>query len=262
MAVPFLKSPCKKASKGRAPEAPGEVREMVALRDALFLLISANIALSKVVDGEVKLTSQNTEAYLAKFAFSSSGQGSVTGIFEAQSGNNYFATGRHSLSICFYNDAQWETYRKILQDGSLCLERARLATYTLRIQHGAGAKFTFTHDVPSPPKGSASTHYYYAVIMDCMLEEYNANPPSMTYTLTFKDAGSHLPHDEAWHPYILSLVFLFSSIRGLFHLRKAINLSRETDTLHLAVWAFGAAYGFQLLVGNTLCVLCAFYPAS
>ena len=41
-----------------------------------------------------------------------------------------------------------------------------------------------------------NSHYWYGIVADCSLEEYDAHPPKLGYTIVFKNGDSHLPADE------------------------------------------------------------------
>mgnify|MGYP007044734783 CR=1 FL=1 len=45
------------------------------------------------------------------------------------------------------------------------------------------------HDI-TPEENS---HYWYIIAADCSLEEYDAHPPSLKFTIEFFNGGSHLP---------------------------------------------------------------------
>lgn len=68
-----------------------------------------------------------------------------------------------------------------MSEGSLCRDREKLASWkTARIQPARGGKdarrFSFESQLTAPKKHA---HYWFAVLMDCYLEEYDAHPPPM-----------------------------------------------------------------------------------
>ena len=82
---------------------------------------------------------------------------------------------------------------------------------------------------------------------DCSLEEYDAHPPKLTYTLVFKNGGSHLPADEdgmlASHSFVMTLLG-----GGLICLAWGINRQlQETKQVHLAVLFVFTSTLLQLL---------------
>jgi hypothetical protein len=60
------------------------------------------------------------------------------------------------------------------------------------------------------------THFWYAVVADCYLEEYDAHPPAVHFDIKFLNGKSHLPADESGLPTIFSLVLLATAAFGLF----------------------------------------------
>ena len=61
-------------------------------------------------------------------------------------------------------------------------------------------------------KPEANSHYWYGIVADCSLEEYDAHPPQLGYTLVFKNGNSHLPADE--DGMFVSHVFVFLMLVG------------------------------------------------
>jgi hypothetical protein len=60
--------------------------------------------------------------------------------------------------------------------------------------HAPKHDFSFSSHL-RPPTDRA--HYWFAVMMDCYLEEYDAHPPPMIYSLTLLNGNSHLPEGVA-----------------------------------------------------------------
>ena len=88
-----------------------------------------------------------------------------------------------------------------MEKGSLCIERRQLASWSAEIKpvylhvpgHPPRHDFSFDAHLTAP---SRYAHYWFAMIMDCYLEEYDAHPPPMHYKITMLNGHSHLPADE------------------------------------------------------------------
>lgn len=172
------------------------------LRRLLFCGVWLGLSFGKITDGQVRLSSQDTEKYLTKFSFSPRVQGSINITFHVTE-RDYFDRHQHLLTLCLYSDADWPKFRKAMDKGSLCAERQKLATWSAKVQPEQASPQSSRHDWSyagklSAPKGRA--HYWYAVLMDCYLEEYDAHPPPMSYRLIFLNGASHLPADESGAP--------------------------------------------------------------
>ena len=165
----------------------------------LALLLPALLH-AKVIDGVVKLSSQDTEQYVAKFSFSPRVVSRINGSFHTDE-REYFDNHPHSLMLCLYDDKAWPKFQTAMVRGSLCRERAQLASWSTKIipkfLHTPGAPprhdFTFAATLKAP---SSRAHYWFAMLMDCYLEEYDAHPPPMKYTLLMLNGESQLPADE------------------------------------------------------------------
>jgi hypothetical protein len=108
---------------------------------------------------------------------------------------SYYDHRPHQLLVAFFDDDAWAQYQKLLKEGSLCRDRIAQATHRnpIRAERGKssvrGEAFNFRSNLGA----SINT---YVVLTDCWLEEYSAHPPSLDYTLTFTNGGSHLPAEE------------------------------------------------------------------
>ena len=164
---------------------------------ALFFLGCLTGATGKVIDGVIALSSQTTEVYLGKFSFSPYQRSSIAATFHTDDGL-YFDNHPHDLTLCMFSDEQWVKFRTAMDKGSLCTERRGLASYAEKVVpryvqvegHAPKHDFSFSSHL-RPPTNRA--HYWFAVMMDCYLEEYDAHPPPMVYALTLKNGNSHLP---------------------------------------------------------------------
>ena len=64
----------------------------------------------KIVDGVVKLSSQDTEMYVTKFSFSPSVYSTINGTFHTDE-REYFDNHPHSLMLCLYDDVAWPKFQ-------------------------------------------------------------------------------------------------------------------------------------------------------
>ena len=165
------------------------------MRPAPFLLLLLLApSLQKISDGVAKLSSQDTEQYLTKFSFSPR-VASLLNISFHVAEREYFDRHQHELTLCLYSDTDWPRFRRAMTKGSLCSERQRLASWSAKVQPevtyrpGTGYRHDFDWaGTLTAPKGRA--HYWYAMLMDCYLEEYDAHPPPLNYRLIFMNGGA------------------------------------------------------------------------
>ena len=75
----------------------------------LFALLSAPAG-GKIVDGVVKLSSQDTEMYVTKFSFSPRVYSTINGTFHTDE-REYFDNHPHSLMLCLYDDVAWPKFQ-------------------------------------------------------------------------------------------------------------------------------------------------------
>ncbi|KAL1515954.1 hypothetical protein AB1Y20_002568 [Prymnesium parvum] len=222
---------------------------------ALLLALSLAPAAAKVVDGVLALSSQTTEVYIGKFSFSPFTKSTVNGTFHTDDGL-YFDRHPHDLTLCMYSDAQWLKFLEAMSKGSLCNERRKLATHATKIVpqyihvQGSAPKhdFRFSFNLRPP---SATAHYWFAVMMDCYLEEYDAHPPAMKYHITLLNGNSHLPADESGMITINTLALLAMLVYGGVYFTRLYLQWTRLKQGHLITIIFAAAYAMQ-----TLSVLC------
>ncbi len=76
------------------------------------------------------LNAEDCEVYVAKFAFTHNGHGSIKGKFWSSKKDDYFASGAHSLKVHLFPDELWGKYQEMLRKGSLCADRVGVAAYS------------------------------------------------------------------------------------------------------------------------------------
>ena len=211
----------------------------------LFLALLAPSTHAKKISGNVKLSSQNTEQYMAKFSFSPYVSSYIYGEFRVYSGQ-YFDQHPHALVLCLYNETQWRKFQDAMKGGSLCVDRQRLASWTTDRIHPShqqdGQKFMFESHLRAP---HSRAHYWFAALMDCYLEEYDAHPPPLHYDITFLNGKSHLPADETGMISINLIAFLCMGAYGVFFFGIAMSRMRKAGQIHLITVIFLAAYALQ-----------------
>lgn len=213
----------------------------VVLGCLLFASLSAE---AKVVEGKAKLSSSDTEAYITKFSFSPDTKGSIVGTFEAQK-RSYWDSRPHDLSMCIISESKYDKYREFLTMGSLCKNRVKLCNVVSSINHSEEDASTIIINVDVSVR--EASHYWYVLLTDCYLEEYDAHPPKMNYHLALYNGESHLPADEdgmlTTHWFMLMGLLVFGAY-FIFLLTKQYRSSG--GSLHLSVIFLGTAYLFQL----------------
>ena len=158
----------------------------------LFVLAPAT---AKTVAGTVTLSSQVTEEFMAKFSFSPNLASTISGTFHTDL-VDYFDGHPHDMALCLYDEKKWAEFQQALKKGSLCAERRQMASWSTKIMptlQDDKARHEFSFRSSLKPTDSSSAHYWFAVLMDCYLEEYDAHPPLMHYELRFLNGRSHLP---------------------------------------------------------------------
>ena len=75
----------------------------------VFALLFAPVG-GKLVDGRVKLSSQDTEMYVTKFSFSPGVHSTINGTFHTDE-REYFDNHPHSLMLCLYDDVAWPKFQ-------------------------------------------------------------------------------------------------------------------------------------------------------
>ena len=210
-------------------------------------------AAAKIIQGVAKLSSQETEVYLTKFSFSPFQQSHIKGTFSTGVAV-YFDNHPHDLTLCLYDEAAWKAFRTAMLKGSLCTERRAMATWSTKIvpayrespTHAEASQheFAFTSHLKPPDRYA---HYWFAELMDCYLEEYDAHPPEMKYHITFTNGESQLPQDERGMTTINLLALLGMAAWGAYYFGRALMRMRAQGQAHLLTLLFALAYGLQTL---------------
>ena len=186
----------------------------------LALCWMVGCATAKVMQGEIKLSSQDTEKYMVKFSFSAHKKSHIKGTFNTPNAV-YFDAHPHDMRLCLYDEEAFAKFQHAMKAGSLCNERAQMAQWATKIhptfKAGAVPTHEFSFDASLRPPSSRA-HYWFAVLMDCQLEEYDAHPPALQYTLTFTNGRSQLPADEAGMPTINLLALVGMGAYGFYYL--------------------------------------------
>jgi hypothetical protein len=221
------------------------------------LLLLAVAAKAKVIDGVVSLSSQTTEQYMGKFSFSPYQRSHIKGSFHVETGQ-YFDHHPHALVLCLYNERQWRLFQEAMNKGSLCVDRKNLASWTTErinpslrqeVDPKTGRSvpkrdFAFSSHLKAP---SHQAHYWFAVLMDCYLEEYDAHPPPMQYHMTFTNGESHLPADETGMITINLVTLVLMGAYGAYFFVAAYTRMRRVGQVHLITLIFFVAYALQTL---------------
>lgn len=165
-----------------------------------MFISQGTIVEAKVVDGSLQLTSENCDQYITKFSFSPSVEGHIRGFIHLAQPNqqNYYSGMNHRLKLSLFDDAGFQRYLKMLKEGSLCVERMQnaIAEYHLHPTLPPLKRRTDDSSFVAQLADRPRTHYVFAVISDCALEEFNAKPPALTYQFAFLNGKDHLPADE------------------------------------------------------------------
>jgi len=215
---------------------------------------------SKVVTGVLQLSSQFTEAYITKFSFSQKQNGYIAGRFYTLGSAKYFEGLAHDLTIALFDDDSWDRFHKAFQTGSLCNQRTEMATWTHHIKPATtddphnpehGEDFFFEVEVPTVQHRA---HYWYAVMMDCQLEHYDAHPPAIVYEMTFLNGNSHLPADQDGMYDVCFVMMVALLAFGGFIGTQVWRQWKDAGQIHLIVVLFMAAYLTQ-----TVAIICEFF---
>lgn len=208
---------------------------------------------AKVSEGTVQLDSINPEQYLAKFSFSPQSRGTIAGSFSVvdkdEKKSYYDNKENHVLMICTFDDEAWTKYQEAIKSGSLCTDRMKLCTFTSKIipksdtNFAPGRDFTFHLIVNQKP----TTHYMWAVMSDCVLEYYQAHPPTLKFAIIFQNGDTHLPADEIYmtemHIVLIGVLCLF----GLVYLKKMKDQYNHFHHIHLITLLLGSSWLMQLM---------------
>eukprot|EP00667_Euglena_gracilis_P011494 EG_transcript_11731 len=225
----------------------------------LFLANVLSPCDGKVVTGIVQLSSAFTESYVSKFSFSQKRNGYIAGRFYTLGSEKYFGGEAHDLSIALFDDDAWDRFHAAFAQGTLCNDRRALATWTHHIKPATtddphnpehGEDFYFEVEVPTLDHRA---HYWYAVMVDCQLEQYDAHPPAIIYEMTFLNGNSHVPADEEGM-YEVCFVVMVGMISFIVFISMQIwDQWKSTGQIHLIVVLFSFAY-----LAQTAAIVCEF----
>ena len=198
---------------------------------------------AKVVKGSFRLTGENSEAELAKFAFSVG-----TGKINAKFWTNELYADTRTLKMYFYCDEEWP---KALS-APTCEDTVRFARENVALDlmrdgkhesEDAPYMFSLKHTL----KQNIRTHYWYFMVADCSLEIYNHQAPKVYFEVSmFNRKGEHLPADEygMWTMHFLALLVLMCGFAYLIFVQRR----KKSSSIHLA---------FLILYGAFLCAILA-----
>jgi hypothetical protein len=168
----------------------------------------------------------------------------------------------HFLEFYLYDEEGWSKYQKLLKDGSLCRDRVQLARQTIKIE-AVRDESSGLHVMQfmTPVETPVDVVYYYALIGDCYLEEYDAHPPQIHYELNFvngkmifpgddpslaRHSESELPAEEqgiyAMHLFLLPAMLAFAG----YFASKAKQQFTQYGQVHLVVILLGSAFALQM----------------
>ena len=108
-----------KITGANSVEVTGETNETLATKNIVIAtgsepsklpMATVDNAGGKIVDGVVKLSSQDTEMYVTKFSFSPSVLSTINGTFHTDE-REYFDNHPHSLTLCLYDDVAWPKFQ-------------------------------------------------------------------------------------------------------------------------------------------------------
>eukprot|EP00457_Paulinella_chromatophora_P005492 gb/GEZN01005509.1/.p1 GENE.gb/GEZN01005509.1/~~gb/GEZN01005509.1/.p1 ORF type:complete len:474 (-),score=86.44 gb/GEZN01005509.1/:374-1723(-) len=208
-------------------------------------------ALGKVSEGVLHLDSDNCEQYMSKFSFSPNEAGEIKADFQVIPHPNappaYFDNRPHSLQMLLYSEEKFEKFQKMIKEGSLCNQRVQEASMQFKISPAQENKQTGRIHIDWPVYPQEVTHYWYAVVADCWLEEYPAHPPSLAFTITFMNGASHLPADEKGMQTFMGITLLVLLAVAVVFVVQAGRNYKNSGQVHLAVLVLGAALSLEFL---------------
>ena len=145
--------------------------------------------------------------------------------------------------------------------GSLCVDRQRLASWSTKIvprhsnqkyKPGEAARHDFFFSATLfSPGGTHQAHYWFGMLMDCYLEEYDAHPPPMQYALLFMNGDSQLPADEDGMRHINLFTLVAMALYGAVYFYQLYERWTRLKQCHLITLIFLLAYFLQAL--SVLC---------
>ena len=236
-----------------------------------ILLLLPSAVISKRTQGTFKLSGVNTEHVLASFAVGKNG-GRVT----IRIGSEEPYENEQAIKFHIYKEKDWPKFQK----ATLCTEKVRLAhkTFDLKfLMKGTGAlapkggkwqavKTVMLADPNTEPISKAE--YFYFVIDDCTLEQYNHDNrvPKMTFdvntwnymvnantkarrTTQFSASDDRLFEIHA----VVATVGLIVAVWLFFNMTVRLARKKNNNTVHAAVlWVFAST---ALLAAASICEL-------
>ena len=151
-----------------------------------------------------------------------------------------------NADIVLYDENTWKRYQIALKKGSLCRERNLMARWRTKIYfQKADTEFKFDYKISKPPE-NVKTHYFYIVMMDCSLEEYDAHPAPMYYHLELYNGGSHLPADEDGMITLHAFAAIFTMLGFVGFMTLALQFHAKKGQIHLVTVFLGLSWILQV----------------
>ncbi len=180
--------------------------------------------------------------------------GSVSGSLNVDAKRSYYDGVQHQLQVCLYDDVAWPKYQASFGEGTLCRARVSMANFCFAAQASSASaaakakvKDGFAFDFFKKIDFKSYTHFMFAILTDCMLEEYPANPPPLLFHLEFRNGESHLPADEIVLPGVHAALALLLVAALAFYLVQMQRQAISFGQVHLISLLLGAALVLQLL---------------
>ena len=140
-------------ARSAPPQNPNPDKMPPPRSPLLSLALLLTPAHSKLLDGVLTLSSQDTERYMGKFSFSPYLKSHISGSFHVDSGQ-YFDQHPHELVLCLYEEKQWHKFQEAMTKGSLCIEIFVISLVSL-VSTAARAHTPKPHSLSRPLKHSA-----------------------------------------------------------------------------------------------------------
>ena len=82
-----------------------------------FIFLLAAAVSSKRVLGNLQLSSENTEQYIAKFSLQEGAHGLIIANFSVSSAQ-YFDSNPHIMKLSLFSDEEWGKFQKMMTEGN------------------------------------------------------------------------------------------------------------------------------------------------
>lgn len=236
----------------------------------LLLLTLPLLAQAKKVSGDFRLNGVQSEKVLAKFALSPYARGSLN--LTLSSPDMY--ENEQFLKLHLFMDTQWSKVRK----AQLCQEKIQFTQKTIPVVFDYDREdirelwVSKSLNIPLNQEKEKRTHYWYVVVDDCSLEQYNQDDrvPTLHYEVSLlNDVGgniylpkqwgdganaemqedvklvqpSHLSADEAGNSSLHTATFILSTLIAVLLSLTIFNQLVETKAVHAALFLVMAAAG-------------------